>query len=300
MAEAVFDPVGTLGTQVFGLPVDNEILFSNYKGIYKQRIEKRQRKLIVKISFLKPFLQKREQVLLVTTGYSPLNGPAQYLTGFVFIFLKRSLFVFTNYRILHIPTTPGYNYKNSIAQVIYAGCQSIELKGGNLIVHHVRGGNRSTEKFKGIAGSERKKIRSLLKKRIPISSKKGQQIVRMHLCPRCAGKLAAGMKKCPKCQLKFKSQSVAALCALIIPGGGYLYIRQYFLGLLDALVEIGLAASIFYLLPAVGEAMPAQPLHLALIPVFLYVKLSAAVHSSHFTAEFIPTDKHVKPGQVGG
>jgi len=58
MAEATFDPVSLLGSQIFGLPVDREILFSNYKGIYKKRVEKRQRKLIVKISFLKPFLKK--------------------------------------------------------------------------------------------------------------------------------------------------------------------------------------------------------------------------------------------------
>jgi hypothetical protein len=300
MAEAVFDPVGMLGPQIFGLPVDREILFSNYKGIYKKRIEKRQRKLIVKISFLKPFLKKREQVLLVTTGYSPLNCLAQYLTGFVFVFLKRSLIVFTNYRILHIPATPGYNYKNSIAQVTYAGCQSIELRGGTLIVHHVRAGNRSTEKFKGIAGSERRKIRSLLKKRIPLSSKNGQPVARMHLCPHCAHKLAEGMKKCARCQLKFKSQFVAALSAVIIPGGGYFYIRQYMLGFLDALLEIGLAFLIHYLIFSAGGQMTPAPAHLALIPVFLYIKITAAVHSSHFTGEFIPTDKTVKPGRITG
>ena len=105
MAEAVFEPVGFLGPQIFGLPVNREILFSNHNDVYKKRVETRQRKLIVKISFLKPFLKKGEQVLLITTGYSPLNSLAQYLTGFVFVYLKRSLFVFTNYRILHIPAT---------------------------------------------------------------------------------------------------------------------------------------------------------------------------------------------------
>jgi hypothetical protein len=38
MAEAAFDPVSLLGSQIFGLPVDREILFSNYKGIYKKRV----------------------------------------------------------------------------------------------------------------------------------------------------------------------------------------------------------------------------------------------------------------------
>ncbi len=247
MAEAAFEPVGILGPQIFGLPVDREALFSNHKDIYKKRVEKRQRKLIVKISFLKPFFKKGEHVLLVTTGYSPLNSLAQYLTGFIFVYLKRSLFVFTNFRILHIPATANYSYKNSIAQVVYAGCQSTTLKGGTLTVQHVRGGNKKTEKFKAIAGSERRKIRSLFKKKIPLSATKGQQSVRMHLCPRCTCTLAEGMEKCRKCQLQFKSKLVAALSALLIPGGGYFYIRQYFLGFLDALLEIALAALIAYL-----------------------------------------------------
>ena len=168
MAEAAFKPATFLGPQIFGLPVDSEILFSNHKDIYKKRIEKRQRKLIVKISFLKPFLKDGEQVLSITTGYSPLNSLAQYLTGFAFVYLKRSLLVFTNYRILHIPATADYRYNNSIAQVAYKGCQSIVLKGGTLIVQFERTGNGKIEKFKAIASSERRKIRSLLKKKIPI------------------------------------------------------------------------------------------------------------------------------------
>jgi hypothetical protein len=168
MAEAAFEPVGFMGPRIFGLPVDRDTLFSNHKEIYKNRVEKRQRKLIVKTSFLKPFLKRGEQILLVTTGYSPLNSPAQYLTGFLFVYLKRSLFVFTNSRIFHIQTTSKYNYQNSIAQIAYAGCRSIVLKRGNLTVQYERAGKK-TEIFKGIAVSERKKIRSLLKKKIPIS-----------------------------------------------------------------------------------------------------------------------------------
>jgi len=236
----------------------------------------------------------------VTTGYSPLNSLAQYLTGFIFVYLKRSLFVFTNYRILHIPATTSYSYKNSIAQVVYAGCQSTTLKGGTLTVQHVRGGNKKTEKFKAIAGSERRKIRSLFKKKIPLSSTKGQLSVRMHLCPRCTCTLAEGMEKCRKCQLQFKSKLVAELSALFIPGGGYFYIRQYFLGFLDALLEIALAALIAYLFVGMRNQMPLEPVHLALIPVFLYIKIGAVIHSSHFINEFIPKDKTVKPRKITG
>ena len=51
MAEKIFDPVDLMGPQIFGLPVDREFLLSNHKDIYKKRIEKRQRKLIVRIPF---------------------------------------------------------------------------------------------------------------------------------------------------------------------------------------------------------------------------------------------------------
>jgi len=42
------------GQNLFGLPVERDILFSNHKGIYKKGIEKQQTKFIEKISFIKP------------------------------------------------------------------------------------------------------------------------------------------------------------------------------------------------------------------------------------------------------
>jgi hypothetical protein len=159
MAEAGFQPAGFMSPQVFGLPVDRDVLFSNHKNIYKKRIEKRQRKLFVKLGPIKPFLRKNEQILLVTTGYAPLSSLGQYLTGFAFSYLKRSLFVFTNQRIIHLPTTTAYKYKNSLAQIAYAGCQSIILKRGTLVVQYAN--SAPIEKFRAIGAKERKKIKNL-------------------------------------------------------------------------------------------------------------------------------------------
>ena len=189
MAKAGFKPAGFLSAQVFGLPVDRKALFSNHKDVYKKRIEKRQRKLFVKIGPLKPFLKRNEQILLVTLG--------NYLTGFAFSYLKRSLFVFTNLRIIHLPTTSSYKYKNSLAQIAYAGCQSITLKRGMLVVQFAK--SNQIEKFKAIAVQERKKIRALLKKSIPLSGTKGNLSGRIHLCPRCAHRLAEQKYECEIC-----------------------------------------------------------------------------------------------------
>ena len=298
MAEAPFKLVGLFDTQIFGLPVDRDVLFSNHKDVYKKRIEKRQRKLIVKLSFIKPFLKTNEQIQLITTGYSPLNSLAQYLTGFLFVYLKRSLFVFTNFRILHIPVTSKYNYRNSLSQVTYAGCQSTRLKGGALIVQHVQAGKKKIERFKGIALSERRKVRSLFMKQKSLSGNKGRPSVRTHLCPRCTHMLAKGIRKCKKCQLQFKSKTVAWLSALFIPGGGYFYIRQYLLGSFDALLELVLIGLIVYLVNELRVQMPVETVYLALIPAFLYLKIAVAIHSSHFIEEFIPKDRNIKPRTV--
>ena len=294
MAKAEFKPAGFLSPQVFGLPVDRKILFSNHKGIPKKRIEKRQRKLFIKLGPLKPYLKRNENILLATTGYSPLSSLGNYLTGFAFSYLKRSLFVFTNLRIIHVPTTASYNFKNSLAQIAYAGCQSITLKRGTLAVQYAK--LRRIEKFKAIAVQERKKIRALLKKNIPTSGTKGHLAGRMHLCPRCGHQLVEKKFECANCQLDFKGRFTAALLAILVPGGGYLYVRQYLIGAIAAMVEIFLLIYSVSLIRDFHNQVPVNMIYLVAVPVlYLYVKIAAIIHSNHFIAEFIPTRKEITP-----
>lgn len=296
MAEAGFQPAGFMSPQVFGLPVDRDVLFSNHKNIYKKRIEKRQRKLFVKLGPIKPFLRKNEHILLVTTGYAPLASLGQYLTGFAFSYLERSLFVFTNQRIIHLPTTTAYKYKNSLAQIAYAGCQSITLKRGTLVVQYANSG--PIEKFKAIGAHERKKIRALLKKDIPLSGTKAQLAGRIHICPQCARRLVEKKYECSNCQLNYKSKLMAIFLAIIIPGGGYFYVRHFLVGALDAVLEIFLLTYSIYLLRDFFNQIPVNRIYLVVIPaLYLYIKITAIIHSSHFIDEFIPTQKEVTPGK---
>lgn len=288
-----FQPSGMLAHKIFGLAVDRDVLFSNHKGIYKKRIEKRQRKLIVKLAFVKPFLKRDEKILLVTTGYSPLGSLAQYLTGFIFVYLKRALFVFTNHRIIHVPTSPAYKYKNCLAQILYAGCQALSLKGGTLTVRFARFGR--VEKFAGIAGAERKKIRSLITT-LPLAGTKSLTSERTHLCPRCTHQLQAATYRCANCRLKFKSRIVAAIAALLVPGGGYFYIRYYLIGFLNLLLEGFLIGTIAILAGKVAGGVPGGLSSLVIVSaVFIVIKIISIIHSSHFTLEFIPVEQQIKP-----
>ena len=296
MAEAGFQPAGFMSPQIFGLPVERKVLFSNHKNVYKKRIEKRQRKLFVKIGPLKPFFRKNEHILLVTTGYSSLSSLGQYLTGLAFSYLKRSIFVFTNQRIIHLPTTSSYKYKNSLAQIAYAGCQSITMKRGTLVVQYAKFGQ--IEKFKAIAVQERKKIRALLKKSIPMSGTKSHLAGRIHLCPRCAHRLVEKKHECPNCQLHYINKFVAAILAILVPGGGYFYVRQFLIGALAAMLEIFLLVYSVFLIRDFYDQVPVDMIYLVVIPVlYLYIKIAAIIHSNHFTAEFIPTPKNIKPGK---
>jgi hypothetical protein len=292
MAEKAFEPVGVMGPQIFGMPVDRDILFSNHKKIYKKRIEKRQRKLIVKLSFLKPFLKTGEKILLVSTGYSPIASLAQYVTGFLFVYLKRSLFVFTNHRIFHVPTTPSYKFKQSLSQIFYAGCQSIELKGGTLVVQYIKSGK--IEKFKAIALSERKKIRELLKQR-PVSGTKSQVGERFHLCPQCTRSLTVAKYVCESCGLKFKNKILVYILAILFPGGGYFYTRHYLLGLLNAIVEIFLLLYIAVTVEDVLNKVEGSLAYLLVLgAIFVAVKIISVIHSTHFIEEFIPQKKEIQ------
>jgi hypothetical protein len=291
MAEKAFEPTGMMGPQIFGMPIDRETLFSNHKKIYKKRIENRQRKLIVKLAFLKPFLKQGEKILQVSTGYSPIGSLAQFATGFLFVYLKRSLFVFTNYRIFHVPTTPSYKFKNAIAQIQYDGCRSIALKGGTLVVEYAKFGK--IEKFRAIALSERRKIRALLKSK-PLSGAKTKLGERFYLCPRCTQLLSAGRYHCESCRLKFKNKVTAYIIAILVPGGGYFYTRHYLIGLLNAIVEIYLLAYFYVALADVLNKVEGSMLYAGVLgAVYLVVKIISVIHSTHFIEDFIPRKKEI-------
>jgi len=284
---------GIIRQRIFGIPVDRKILFSNHKNIYKKNIEKRQRKLIVKIPFIKPFIKENERVLLITTGYSPISTIEKYLIGWLFIYLKRSLFVFTNKRIFHIPTTPIYSYRNSIAQILYSHCKSIYMSGKSLVVEYAKYGKE--EKFIGIAGKEKNKIKQLLKT-IHLEAKEGEASKRTYLCPRCTNELSKDNYVCESCKLKFKTNAVAIIISIIFPGGGYFFTRQYFLGIITALTEIVLliylSTSLLNMLNGAENGIFSLAIYTFAI---LFVKAISILHSLDFIKEFIPKKKKVSP-----
>lgn len=276
---------------LFDLPLDRETLFSNHKSKYKKGIEKRQTKLLKKVTFLKKFLQEDEKILLITTGCSPTSLLEQYLTGWIFIYIKRSLLVFTNKRIFHIPTKRDYTYRNSVAQILYPDCDSIQIKGRSLVAKYKTG---KEEKFLYIGGSERKKIKTLLPG-ISFEGVPSKTQERVHLCPNCTKELEEGNYICPGCYLKFKDKDKGKKISLIYPGGGYFYTGHPFLGISDAIVETWLLVLvIFYLVEAINGVEGSGVAFVIFAIVLAIEKAITVYHSNHFIKEYIPVEKEIK------
>ena len=292
MAQEMQNPMSSSSRQVlFDLPVNTDVMFTNHKNIYKQTIEKRQRKLLKKIPFIRPFLHQSETILCVTTGCSPVSVIEQFLTGWIVFYLKRSLFIFTNERIFHIPTKQDFSYRNSIAQILYADCQSITVKGRNLIAEYKNGEN---EKFLYIPRSESKKIKTLLQE-IPLQGQPGSTLERTHLCPSCTNPLVTDQYICPTCSLEFKDKEKTRRISIIYPGGGYFYTGHPFLGLGDALAEIYLTLIVIAAFFAAISGVAGGISTLVFFGILLTLEKALTVyHSNHFIKEYIPKDRSVK------
>lgn len=279
-----------LKSYIFSLPVDKEVMFTDYTGSYKKKIEKQQRDLIVKIPFIKPFLEPDENILLITTGYSRANTLDQILTAWLFIYLKRSLFVFTNKRIFHIPTTVDYGYRYSIAQILFSENQSITLKGSSLIVECGLCGDQT--KFIGIRGKEKKKIHAIMKT-IEFEERYMSASEKTHLCPHCTKELTQGKHVCPSCKLRFKRKSKLRS---LVPGIGYFYVRQTFLGIFNIVVELVFIGFLISFYIKSSQGLETSILSMVLIGVlYIYHKMAVICHSNHFIEEYIPEIEVVRP-----
>ena len=275
-----------------GFAANTEIMFSNHKGKYKKSIERRQLKFAQSLPDLNRFLEQDEKVQFIAQGCSPMGIFEQYITGLIIIYIKRAVFVFTNKRIFHIPTTRSYKYRNSIAEIRYADCELIRLSwGGTLIVKYKNG---KTEKFVYISGGERKKIKNLLKG-LTYDGLTSATQTRNHLCPRCTKMLEKGNYTCPNCRLPFKSRDEGRKISIIYPGGGYFYTGHPFMGLADALVEVLLILLFAGALADMAYGVEGAIIDVIVIGVFLtFEKLVSIYHSNHFLEEYIPKDKEIR------
>lgn len=275
---------------IFGVPVDRETIFNNHKGDYKPKVEKRQRNLIVKSTSIKFYLHDGETIQCLTSTYSPISILEQALTGPSFLLFKKALLIFTNKRILHIPTRFKRSPRGSASQILFEDCARLEVKGRGL---HVQYKNGQQETFPYIHRKEKKKIRTLLTQLSLSPKDAGRLKGRVYLCPRCTTILTQPNQPCTSCQLRFKTPVQAELSATAIPGGAYFYTRYPIMGTLTALLELSLAVFILmqWLMFQKGQDIVIWHSTLALTAL-MSIKALSAYHCAQLVKDFIPRRKN--------
>ena len=274
---------------IFGVPVDRKTIFSDDKGNYKRQIEKRQRKLIVKTTFIKFFLHHNERIRCLTTGYSPITALEQLLTGLAFLLFKRAIFVFTDKRILHIPTRFDRSAFSAISQILYEDCASIKLKGSTLmVIYH----NGKEEQFPYIGRKERRKLKALLPNLSLKPEAVGQSQGRIYLCPSCTNVLDSQNTLCPTCKLHFKSKTQAKIRALLLPGGGYFYSRHNLMGALLGITEIAVLCRLMFDWSSLSQGIAVNTGFTAvLLCALLGEKLITTFHAQQLIQDYMPEPK---------
>jgi len=274
---------------IFGVPVDRETIFSDHRGVYKNKVEKRQRNLIVKSTFIKFYLHHNERIRCLTTAYTPVNMLEQLLAGPSFLFFKRALLIFTDKRILHVPTRYNRSSRGAISQILYEDCAGLRINGRTLYIKYKNG---SQEAFPYLGRKEKKKIQSLIAD-LPLSPKEAGQLQgRVYLCPSCTNRLKSMAKKCPSCNLAFKTRTQAIIRTILIPGGGYFYGRYPMTGSALLVAEIALIAAFVnrWMTVGPGDFKTSWPL-IAIAGIFLTIKVIGAYHSSEQVRYHIPKKK---------
>ena len=278
-----------------GLRVNKDICFTTEKGNFSEKTMKRQWKILQKFSpFLKRLLEPDEEILTAVQATSPMAFLEQMTVGWVIVYIKRCLLVFTNKRILHFPTRADFSPKDSVAQIQHGDIEEIKLSGflGKTLKLKYRTGKK--EKFYYIRSREFKKLKTLIPS-IAKGANPTPAMERHHLCPKCFFPLQKNVFSCPNCHLAFKNLKQAIKYSLVYPGGGYFYAGHPIMGAGDAIVEtILLAALVSTLFASFSAYDPFAALVSGVIPVVVFLsieKLITIYDTKHFVNEYIPVDK---------
>ena len=281
-----------------GLPINQNVCFTTHKNTPHNGTKRRQLKVLQDVApLLKQVVKPDEEIWLAVRAASPMSWFERLTTGWIIYYLKRCVLVFTNKRILHLPTTLNFKPKLSVAQVLYSDLTEAKATGsmGRVLRLRYKSGKRET--FNYVEAPEFQKLKGLLPT-LPKDGQPSETGERHHLCPRCQARLLNGKFTCPNCQLQFKDGERAMRLSVLYPGGGYFYTGHPVLGLGDAVTE-GLLLILFvggFIDALTGEKGSEAWILVAILGATLFIeKVQTIYHAKHYVNEYIPVDRNFMP-----
>jgi len=306
-AEAQVHPYASARLNSFsGVRIREDTLYCDHKGEAKKGIRKRAEKALDKLQeFLRRVLQPDEVVLYIARGQAPVSGLERFFMGWYAYYATGVILVLTNRRLLHFLVTRDGSWRRSLRAVSWGDMAEAKVKGwlGTTLTLKYRDGRK--EEYWGVRGQDGKVIRLVLSTALPPSGGEATATQgTVSLCPGCFTALTPGIYQCGKCSLSFKDEKTMVRRSLLIPGGGYFYCRQWFLGIGDfiagAVLLLWILGAVLAWMeeqsrPAQASGEPSDPtrylvLVVFFVGIFVLERLFAIHHCRRFIREYIPLE----------
>jgi hypothetical protein len=197
-----------------------------------------------------------ERIEFVTRG--ALNSLVeQYFMGVWSIMVNRTLFLFTNMRLILLNCDGKGRAKTLMWQIPYERMQKYApgTFSGHVKIKTVGGKSYS---FIGVPGKDRKRLKEYMVARLAHTRAQGlafpSHADRDPLCCQCATPLPKGARQCHECGDVLIDPMTPALLSLLMPGIGHLYLGHRAMSLLEMLGYAILLANMVFLVLKVGVA----------------------------------------------
>ena len=222
-----------------GLRVREDVLYTNAKGEDHERSRKRSEAALVKVRDIMPgVLEPNEAVLYIFKCQAPLSAFEQFMLGWHAYFLTATTLVLTNLRLMHFSVDSRGNWTQTLKTARWGDISEAKIKGLLNRMLRLKYANGKKENYWRIQRKDAKKVKDILAAVMPASRGEATTAEGMtSLCPDCRASLTPGIYRCNQCGLAFRDEKTLLKWTLLMPGGGYLYAKIWFLGVIGFVFE---------------------------------------------------------------
>jgi hypothetical protein len=269
------------------IPVDREICYSDHVGTPDEGIKRQQISYLKKLEpLLKHVLGSQERVLYVTRCQWPQAILDVLTSGWLAYFMNQAMIIVTSARIIFLRIRSNNSPAGSLSQAAYGDIVSYKRVGFGQSVQFTYTSGR-LERFSSMQPKVSKKLIRVLSALVP-DDRSTDQGQRHYLCPRCAAKLMKGRYTCPNCNLQFKDPSTVLKYGLLLPGGGFFYMRKKFFGFQYAVSELFLIGLLIIAMFGVAEDPALIGLGITAVILLLVIKAIHVFRARSYAREYMP------------
>ncbi|MGO9640984.1 MAG: hypothetical protein ACLP1Y_06755 [Candidatus Acidiferrales bacterium] len=235
-------------TSVFGVPVREDVCFTDAKGRDNKRVRRIAERSLERLQDILPrVLAPNETVFLISTAQGQALTLEAFFVGVVVAnAMSRTCLVVTNRRLLRFRirsrALAAWSWDDGVTSLLWGDVTEVKPGRGlwtNQFTVRTRSGGKET--YSGVGRPFNSKLNMILPVLLPSSS--GETSAAggpVALCPKCLGALVPRNYQCQQCSQAFKDEKSLLRRTIVIPGGEYFYVGHSVLGILVGFGELGL------------------------------------------------------------